>query len=239
MNALENIPYDLVLMDCQMPEMDGFEATAAIRDPRATVRNRAVPIIAMTALAMKGDRERCLAAGMNDYLPKPISVPGLGAVLETWLPAGEATRGPSAGSGAAPEAPGVDTAPGKVADAAGHAETASLPVFDKARFMARVLEDEELARQIIDGFLDDLPKQMDFLRAHLTEGDTGGIGARAHQIKGACANLGGVAMSRVAARMESAAKAGKVTEGAALLPALEHQFALLKGELAEVSLCES
>ncbi len=84
--ALETRPYDLVLMDCQMPEMDGFKATAVIRDPISTVRNPDVPVIALTAYAMKGDRERCLAAGMNDYLAKPISSRALLEMLEKWLP---------------------------------------------------------------------------------------------------------------------------------------------------------
>jgi PAS domain S-box-containing protein len=78
--ALENIPYDLVLMDCQMPEMDGFEATRAIRKMKIKI-----PIIALTASAMKGDRELCLAAGMNDYLSKPVRSADLAAVLERWL----------------------------------------------------------------------------------------------------------------------------------------------------------
>jgi PAS domain S-box-containing protein len=76
--ALETLPYDLVLMDVQMPEMDGLEATRAIRNPRSAVRNHRIPIIAMTAHAMQGDRERCLEAGMNDYVTKPVDPRTLG-----------------------------------------------------------------------------------------------------------------------------------------------------------------
>ena len=95
LRALELIRYDLVLMDCQMPEMDGFEATAKLREPGSKVLEPAVPIIAMTANAMAGDRERCEAAGMSDYLAKPVSREALAAVLEKWL-APSAVRGASA-----------------------------------------------------------------------------------------------------------------------------------------------
>ena len=83
--ALERIPYDLVLMDVQMPEMDGFEATRAIRDGRAKVLDRNVPIIAMTAHAMKGDRERCLEAGMDDYIGKPVTPTAVKEILDKYL----------------------------------------------------------------------------------------------------------------------------------------------------------
>jgi CheY-like chemotaxis protein len=83
--ALEKRPYDLVLMDIQMPEMDGFEATAVIRDPQSAVLNHAVPIIALTAHAMKGDREKCLGAGMNDYVAKPIQPEVLRKAIEQAL----------------------------------------------------------------------------------------------------------------------------------------------------------
>jgi CheY-like chemotaxis protein len=87
--ALQERPYDLVLMDVQMPEMDGYEATAIIRDPLSKVLNNRIPIIAMTANAMQGDKEKCMSAGMNDYLTKPINPQNLAKALETWLP-GEA-----------------------------------------------------------------------------------------------------------------------------------------------------
>jgi CheY-like chemotaxis protein len=79
--AVESSAYDIILMDCQMPEMDGFEATRALRG-----RNRTIPIIAMTANAMKGDRELCIESGMNDYLSKPVKSSELAAMLERWLP---------------------------------------------------------------------------------------------------------------------------------------------------------
>jgi len=83
--ALELIDYDLVLMDCLMPEMNGFEATALIRDLNSKVINHAVPIIAMTAGAMTGDRDECIEAGMNDYLSKPVKKEALAAMLEKWV----------------------------------------------------------------------------------------------------------------------------------------------------------
>ena len=88
--ALELINYDLVLMDCMMPEMDGYEATAVIRNPDSLVQNHAVPIIAVTANAMAGDREICLQAGMDDYMPKPIKKADLAAMIEKWCLNGNA-----------------------------------------------------------------------------------------------------------------------------------------------------
>lgn len=82
LESLKRLDYDLVLMDCQMPEMDGYEATRAIRDNSSSVRNPGIPIIAMTANAMKGDREKCLEVGMDDYIAKPINVKELADVIE-------------------------------------------------------------------------------------------------------------------------------------------------------------
>ena len=81
-------PYSLVLMDCQMPEMDGYEATRQIRKGKAGEQNRTIPIVAMTANAMRGDKERCLNAGMSDYLAKPIEAQKLKAMLLAWLKVG-------------------------------------------------------------------------------------------------------------------------------------------------------
>ena len=84
--ALRSIPYDLVFMDCQMPEMNGYEAATRIRDPQSGVLNAKIPIVALTAHAMKGDREKCVAAGMDDYIAKPLHIAALKQMLEKWLP---------------------------------------------------------------------------------------------------------------------------------------------------------
>ena len=95
LSAFEKNTYDLVLMDCQMPEMDGFDTTRAIRE-RETLNPTMgrVPVIALTALAMLGDAERCLAAGMDDYLTKPIQLEQLSAKMQRWRPTAESTPGP-------------------------------------------------------------------------------------------------------------------------------------------------
>jgi CheY-like chemotaxis protein len=102
LEAVAQGSYDLVLMDCQMPEMDGFAATAAIRTLEVARRNvgrRRIPVIALTANAMKGDRERCLAAGMDDYLAKPFTLGQLGEVLARWLPAAAPAACPEVAAG--------------------------------------------------------------------------------------------------------------------------------------------
>jgi CheY-like chemotaxis protein len=81
-DSLNRLDYDLVLMDCQMPEIDGYEATRTIRDVNSTVRNHRIPIVAMTANAMKGDREKCLESGMDDYITKPINARELADTIE-------------------------------------------------------------------------------------------------------------------------------------------------------------
>ncbi len=86
LESLRNVPYDLVLMDCQMPEMNGYEATTHIRDPQSRVINPQIPIIALTANAMNTEREKCFAVGMNDYVAKPINPTSLAATLQKWLP---------------------------------------------------------------------------------------------------------------------------------------------------------
>jgi CheY-like chemotaxis protein len=113
LKAFSEKPYDLILMDCQMPGMDGYEATARIRKLEASEPGRnATPIVALTAHALQGDREKCIAAGMDDYLTKPFNLEQLSAALHRWLrprgePAGNGQR-PEAGSSPAAAPPSLD-----------------------------------------------------------------------------------------------------------------------------------
>jgi PAS domain S-box-containing protein len=205
LKALEAVPYDLVLMDVQMPEMDGIEATRAIRDPRTAVLHHDIPIIAMTAHVMKGDRECCLDAGMNDYIAKPVNPQSLAEALDRWLPRETA----------------LSLAAGKVSSASGMAEAA---IFDRAGMMSRLLDDEELMRVVAESFREDIPRQIGALRGFLASGDAAGAERQAHTIKGAAANVGGNALSAVAFEMEKAAKSGDVSAANARMPRLQTQF---------------
>ena len=209
-DALESIAYDLVLMDVQMPKMDGLEATAHIRDPQSAVVNHSIPIVAMTAHAMEGDRERCLEAGMNDYVTKPVSPQALAEALARWLP-GEDTARPTEQS-AEPAA----------------AQEAETPVFDRSGMLARLMDDEDLARAVVGGFLEDMPRQIDSLRSYLDAGDAEGAVRQAHTIKGASANVGGERLRAAAFEMEKSARAGNLEEVTSRLPDLESRFARLK-----------
>ena len=182
-----------------MPEMDGFEATRQVRNPQSPCSNHQIPIIAMTAHAMQGDRERCLEAGMNDYVSKPISPQALADVLDKWLPKEE---------GELRKERNNQRNCGTADLSRGGSQTA---VFDKAGLMARLMEDEDLARTVVEGFLDDIPKQIEALRGYLEAGDAAGVERQAHTIKGASANVGGEAVRAVAFEMEKAAKVCNLT----------------------------
>jgi CheY-like chemotaxis protein/HPt (histidine-containing phosphotransfer) domain-containing protein len=218
--ALESIAYDLVLMDVQMPKMDGFEATAHIRDPQSAVRNHRIPIVAMTAHAMQGDRERCLKAGMNDYVTKPVSPQALADALARWLPGDDAARSASASAEPAAAAP-------ERAEPAAEPQPET-PVFDRPGMLARVMNDEDLARAVAVGFLEDMPRQIDALRSYLAAGDVEGAVRQAHTIKGASANVGGESLRAVAFEMEQAAGAGDLADVVARLPELDARFARLR-----------
>jgi PAS domain S-box-containing protein len=230
--ALETIPYDLVLMDVQMPEMDGFEATARIRDPRSAVLNHHVPIIAMTAHAMQGDRDRCLEAGMDDYVTKPISPQALASALDRWLPWEEPNVAPHP---AAVRASGARPAPAFGASTAGTGPArpgtesgSEVPVFDSAAMMDRLMGDQELARIVVGGFLEDAPRLIEALRNGLAAGDATGTIRGAHNMRGASATVGGEALRAVAWEMEKAGTAGDFGAVSARLPDLELELGRLR-----------
>jgi HPt (histidine-containing phosphotransfer) domain-containing protein len=168
---------------------------------------------------MKGDRERCLQAGMDDYLSKPVQVSELAGVLERWLfrKADDSRECESAQS--VTEAIGNDSV-----DAA----ESPLPVFDRAVLLDRVMGDEELAREIGEGFLLDMPEQIGKLAEALEAKDAGRAEFFAHRIKGAAANIAGEALSETASRMEQSARNGELDALCDILSELEMRFAELR-----------
>ena len=204
--ALELKEYDLVLMDCQMPELDGFDATAAIRDPLSGVLNHQVTIVAMTANAMTGDRERCLGVGMDDYLSKPVKKEGLFMILGKWLKPGALVPDPAAGLAGRGE--GEEAAPG-------------VPLFDLAELLRNLDGDEEFAQSILQDALREIPKSVLSLREECAGGDTGEICLQSHTIKGMAAYLCTPGLREIALKMETAAKAGDLEAARELLPEME------------------
>jgi PAS domain S-box-containing protein len=200
--ALAREEFDLVLMDVQMPRMDGFEATAAIRASEEG-SGRRIPIVAMTAHALKGDRERCLAAGMDDYVAKPIQVPVLIEVMER-LTVGAEPAPPETGATPAPP-PGT-------------------PVFNRDAVMTRVDGDEELLQEIVELFLEDAPRQIERLKAALEAGEAALAQRQAHTLKGAAANVGAETLSGEALRIELAAKEGQLAAARSGCERLESEF---------------
>jgi CheY-like chemotaxis protein len=172
LEAMERDSYDVVLMDVQMPEMGGLEATQAIR-VREEATGRRVRIVAMTAHAMAGDRERCLAAGMDGYLAKPVEPAALFAAVEQ--------RDVETTRTAAP---------------------ALSPVVDRASLIERLGGDEALLREVIKLFQGDCPVRLAALKAAVDGRDADRIRTEAHALKGAAANLSAAGLAEAAATLE-------------------------------------
>ena len=215
--ALSTRRYDLVFMDAHMPEMDGLQATQVIRDPQSAVLDHEVPIIAMTARAMPGDREKCLKVGMNDYLTKPIELPALVAALEKWLKPKDENRSSQ---------PSVPVVP-----AIAVARNEATPVFDRKGLLDRMMEDEEFAHAIIESFLSDMPGQILQLKQHAAAGETKRVEQQAHKIRGAAANIGGESLCALTAILEQAGKAGDRAVITTRMLELDAEFAALTGAL--------
>jgi CheY-like chemotaxis protein len=171
--------YAAVFMDCQMPNVDGYEATARIRaQERGDER---LPVIAMTAHAMAGDRERCLAAGMDDYLSKPLRPELLDEVLERWL--GVAIDEP-AGSEPADRDEAIDG------------------LIDAARMRTFREDYPDIVEQLLQLFVDSTPELLDELRAAVDGGDADERGRAAHKLKGSCQNIGATFMATLCVALE-------------------------------------
>ena len=224
--ALRAIPYDLVLMDVQMPEMDGLEATRQIRNPQSAIRNRNIPVIAMTAHTMAGDREKCLKAGMNGYVSKPIDPLVLASELEKWI--GKETSGTERMTGSLEE-----EKPPNEAD-----DVDPFRIFDRETLLKRLMDDEALTERIVAGFLDDMPEQMAVLRSFVENGQAEQAGGQSHKIKGAAANVAASAFQETAHDMERAGKAGDMASLQRLLPKLEERFLQVKARMESDETCE-
>jgi len=216
LEAIRKANYDLVLMDVQMPEMDGIEATAALRLAELETGLH-LPVIAMTALVMKGDRERCIAAGMDGYLPKPIRSQELDEVLDNCV----ARKTRSTGS----------------------AELASVPppmnlqeAIDARELLERVGDERDFLAELVNTFRDDFPKQLETMTTALKDGNATQLTLAAHSLKGALSNLAAPRAAVLAAGVEAAGKSGN-------FPSAEIALKDLRPELARVvdalnALCE-
>jgi two-component system, sensor histidine kinase and response regulator len=183
-------PYRAILMDCQIPGLDGYQATSEIRRLQGTSRH--TPIIAVTGSATRSDQQRCLAAGMDDYLAKPLRLKALVAVLARWPP-----QGSPAGTADAPAVVSAsDIDPGQGADS-------SRTVLD-ARIVARlerlgVAAGEDLMGQLTAMFLADAHERIGAMRLACAEGDSASITRSAHTLSGSSANVGATELSRLCA----------------------------------------
>jgi two-component system, sensor histidine kinase and response regulator len=200
--------YGLVLMDCRLPGLDGYQAAAEIR--RREGAGRRVPIVAMTASASQHDRQRCLAAGMDDYVAKPVLVGDVDAVLARWLP-------DAAASGAAP----------------------ATEVIDRDRLAALMELDQDgqgsrLLTRLAAAFLSGAPADLAGLRAAVERGDAAAVGHVAHHLKGAAATLGSGAVVDLCEDLELLAGADALGSAGDLLGRLEAELDRVRDALAAI-----
>jgi PAS domain S-box-containing protein len=196
--ACRRTAYDLVLMDCQMPEVDGVRATELIREEEGS--SRRTPIVALTASAMPGDRERCLAAGMDDYLTKPVRLQLLDAAVRRWA------RGAAAAIPPATDTPAPPL-------------TADHPL--------RVLEVQggpRVASEVIDLFVLTTPLRLEEMRGALRGGDARSLGVTAHSLKGAAAQLGARGMADLCSQIIAVCRTASPYAARELLDALEWEW---------------
>ncbi|GAB3729943.1 ATP-binding protein [Luteimonas pelagia] len=242
--------YDLVLMDCQMPVLDGYSATRRWRErEQAEGGTEHLPIVAMTANAMAGDRQKCLDAGMDDYLAKPVTRGQLESCLHRWLSATGTARTHASGTGTSPaEGEGADapagTAPPDARESAPADDRAPAPanhpdVFDEdfeqlPDAPPAVLDEEVLGElatvlgaetgRVIAVFLEDAPSLVEKLEQAALEPDFEGLRESAHALKSSAANLGAMALSQAAKRVELGARTGTLDRPAVAVALVAGEF---------------
>jgi len=218
--AVETTEYDAVLMDCHMPVMDGFEATGIIRSRQDG--NSRLPIIAMTAGALDGDRERCLAAGMDDYLAKPVDSADLETVLARWVP-------DKVGS-YLPEQPLAVTG-GHPSPTSGHARQG----LDKSRLATlRDLGPSDglgLLPAAAEAFRNDVPARIASLHQAINDNDGPALAQAAHALRGAAANIGATTVAALCGELEAIGSAGNHGHAGQLISRLEAELAHVNIEL--------
>ena len=214
--AAQTGAFDVILMDCQMPEMDGFEATAALRAAEAASGGRRLPIIALTANAMTGDRERCLAAGMDDYLTKPFKLERLCDVLVKWLQPGAAV--PVTPASAAPAAPGRTKLDLKALDSIRALQRPGAP---------------DLLDKLVTIFWGEAQRLVQAMREGIAGGDHQTVQFAAHQLKSSSANMGALALSDLCRTLDTGARAGRMDDANRLLRLIEREMVRVRAALDE------
>jgi len=226
-------PYDLVLMDCQMPKMDGFEATAEIRrwERSNAARSKRIPIIALTANAVQGDRERCIEAGMDDYLSKPFTKKQLGQILERWLPLMGGTKRSEAVLDHANSEKATEKLSVKAETAVGLPAQLDRGALEGIRALQQEGQPDILAK-VIRLYLTDSAKLMQRIEAAVTQGDAEQLRNAAHGLKSCSANLGALKMAGLCKELEGMGWENRLQNARSILDVLEFEYQAVCKDLA-------
>jgi two-component system sensor histidine kinase/response regulator len=220
-------PYRAILMDCQIPGLDGYQATSEIR--RLQGPSHRTPIIAVTASTTESAGKRCLDAGMDEYLAKPLSLTALAGVLARWAPGGSLAR---VAGDAAPSVPDNGIAPG-------HADDPRRSVLDEhvvARLERLGAEaGEDLVGQLVTLFLADADARIGALRQALADGDAAALIRSAHTLSGSSANLGATDLSRLCATLATVRAAGDIVGRGSLVDGIEAELARVRCTLGSLA----
>jgi len=208
LEVLQDKVYDLIFMDIQMPVMDGLTASKSIRDPNTSVRRHDVPIVAMTAHAMRDSRQQCLDAGMDDFISKPIDPSEVLSVIERMTKGIQVYQDNKVVSNEAPlieDNSQLSDTPQTDKNAIDE-PTDLKEIFDREKLAMRMGNDEELVQMVIDEFLIDVPDRMKGIEKDIESNDIKSAGINAHSIKGSAANLSASHTSNIAFELETLAK---------------------------------